>query len=87
SVDDPEGNIVSYQLGVPPFNGTAVINQDGTFTYTPNPDFVGEDIFDVIVTDSNGTQGVGTVIVTVLASSSAILAMDSEVAGEFNMPV
>jgi len=87
SVDDPEGNIVSYQLGVPPFNGTAVINQDGTFTYTPNPDFVGEDIFDVIVTDSNGTQGVGTVIVTILASSSAILTMDSEVSGEFNMPV
>ncbi|MFS3927021.1 tandem-95 repeat protein, partial [Priestia flexa] len=84
SVTDPEGNIVSYQLGAPPFNGTAVINQDGTFTYAPNLDFIGEDIFDTIVKDSNGTQGIGTVIVTVLASSSAILTMDSEVSGEFN---
>ncbi|MEE6131985.1 tandem-95 repeat protein [Priestia sp. GS2] len=87
AVNDPEGNIVSYQISVAPLNGTAVINQDGTFTYTPNPDFVGEDVFNVVVTDGNGTQGIGTVVVTVLASSSAILTMDSEESGEFNTPI
>ncbi|MGK0701828.1 Ig-like domain-containing protein, partial [Priestia flexa] len=87
AVDDPEGNIVSYQISAQPQNGTAILNQDGTFTYTPNQNFVGEDFFDVIVTDGNGIQGLGTVIINVLPSSSIIVVMDSEISLEFNTPI
>ncbi|SCB88291.1 hypothetical protein GA0061087_10033, partial [Priestia flexa] len=87
AVDDPEGNIVSYQISTQPQNGTVILNQDGTFTYTPNQNFVGEGFFDVIVTDGNGVQGIGTVIINVLPSSSIIVVMDSEISLEFNTPI
>ncbi|WP_210607808.1 tandem-95 repeat protein [Priestia flexa] len=87
AVDDPEGNIVSYQISTQPQNGTAILNQDGTFTYTPNLNFVGEDFFNVIVTDGNGIQGLGTVIINVLPSSNIIVVMDSEISLEFNTPI
>ncbi|MFN8245741.1 MAG: Ig-like domain-containing protein [Ferruginibacter sp.] len=31
---------------LPPSNGTIVVNPDGTITYTPNPGFVGQDVFE-----------------------------------------
>ncbi|MEV7973642.1 Ig-like domain-containing protein [Cellulomonas sp. NPDC089187] len=46
-------------------NGTVTINDDGTVTYTPNPGFVGEDQFTVIVTDENGDSTAVVVDVTV----------------------
>jgi protein CrcB len=36
-----------------PTNGTAVINSDGTITYTPSPFFVGEDSLEYRVCDTN----------------------------------
>ncbi|MGP6149924.1 tandem-95 repeat protein [Priestia flexa] len=87
AVNDPEGDIVSYQISAQPQNGTVILNQDGTFTYTPNQNFVGEGFFDVIVTDGNGVQGIGTVIINVLPSSSIIVVIDSEISLEFNTPI
>ena len=43
--DDPS---VTHTLGAPPVNGTAVVNADGTFTYTPAPGFTGTDTFTII---------------------------------------
>ncbi|WGK65037.1 Ig-like domain-containing protein [Croceiramulus getboli] len=50
-----------------PENGTVVINADGTVTYTPDPDFVGEDTFEytVTVTNPDGTTSEETATVTV----------------------
>ena len=45
--DPVEGDNLVYQT-VPisnPLNGTVVINTDGSFTYTPEPDFFGSDSF------------------------------------------
>ncbi|MCF6182094.1 Ig-like domain-containing protein, partial [Lutibacter sp.] len=62
-------DIVAITGVTTPSNGTVVINGDGTVTYTPNPDFNGEDTFDytVTVTNSDGstTTATATVIVTV----------------------
>ncbi|MGE0745585.1 MAG: tandem-95 repeat protein, partial [Rhodospirillales bacterium] len=46
-------------------NGTVVANGDGTFTYTPNPDFNGVDNFAYTVADGLGGSATGTVVVTV----------------------
>ncbi|WP_271856440.1 Ig-like domain-containing protein, partial [Patiriisocius marinus] len=53
---DPEGDdqTVNTTPVVGPENGTLVLNADGTFEYTPNPDFVGTDSFVYSVCD-NGT--------------------------------
>ncbi len=45
----PAGSSYSYFTSLSPLNGTVVVNADGTFTYTPNPGFVGTDVFEVEV--------------------------------------
>ncbi len=45
----PVGSSYSYFTSASPLNGTVVVNADGTFSYTPNPGFVGTDVFEVEV--------------------------------------
>ena len=46
-------------------NGTLVWNANGSFTYTPNAAFVGQDSFTYQVSDGNGGLGQATVNITV----------------------
>jgi hypothetical protein len=46
-------------------NGTVVNNGDGTFDYTPNPDFNGSDSFTYTIDDGDGGIATATVNVTV----------------------
>ncbi len=63
---DPEGDTLSVSAGNPvAANGSVVNNNNGTFDYTPNPDYFGADSFDYIVNDGNGGSDTGTVSVTV----------------------
>jgi ribosomal protein L27 len=49
-----------------PTNGTILVNQDGTVTYTPNATFVGTDTFTYTLTDTDGlTSNTATVNITV----------------------
>ena len=48
-------------------NGSVVDNLDGTVTYTPDTDFVGEDSFTYTVEDVFGNESTGTVYVRVTA--------------------
>jgi hypothetical protein len=48
-----------------PRNGTAVVNANGTVTYTPRSNFTGTDGFIYTLTDSAGLSDTATVIVTV----------------------
>ncbi|MQR87271.1 tandem-95 repeat protein, partial [Bacillus megaterium] len=65
SAFDPEGEPLVYGLGLAPLNGTAIVNADGTFTYTPNPSFIGTDSFSIFARDPLGNQGFGTVTIQV----------------------
>ena len=42
---DPDGNVLTAELVSQPSNGSVAMDSDGSFTYTPNPDFVGVDTF------------------------------------------
>lgn len=42
---DPSGETLTAAVVQDPANGVLVLNSDGSFTYTPNPAFVGEDTF------------------------------------------
>ena len=48
-------------------SGVLVANSDGTFTYTPNPGYIGMDGFTYVVSDGNG--GVSQASVTISVSS------------------
>lgn len=69
---DVENDSLSVVAGDPTAtNGTVVNNNDGTFTYTPNPGYTGSDSFNYTVTDSL-LDAVGTVTVTVNPEGIAI---------------
>ncbi|MCG3056274.1 Ig-like domain-containing protein, partial [Escherichia coli] len=44
---DVDGDPLTYSLAYQGSNGVATVNADGSFTYIPNPNFVGEDNFGV----------------------------------------
>jgi len=64
---DPDGDpfIITTTPISPPNNGTVVINPDGTYEYTPNTDFIGEDIFEYEICDLGSPVGCDTVKVTI----------------------
>ena len=49
--------------------GTVTLNPDGTFTYTPPTDFLGQDSFDYSITDPSGASDEATVTLNVIADS------------------
>ncbi|NGY85358.1 cadherin-like domain-containing protein (plasmid) [Bacillus megaterium] len=51
---DPQGEALTYTLLGGPVNGILILNPDGTFTYTPNPGFIGTDSFTVSVQNETG---------------------------------
>ncbi|SCB88311.1 MULTISPECIES: tandem-95 repeat protein, partial [Priestia] len=63
---DPDGDPLTFSLQNAPTNGTVLVNADGTFTYTPNLNFNGTDVFTVLVSDGQGGTAVSTVTVTIL---------------------
>jgi hypothetical protein len=53
------GNL--WSLATAATNGTVVVNNDGTFTYTPNANFNGADSFSYSITDADGDVSTATV--------------------------
>jgi hypothetical protein len=78
---DVDGNLVpdSAMLVSDPSHGTLVNNGDGTFTYTPNPDFNGSDGFVYQVCDTDGLCDTATVNITVSPVNDPPLAVDDSV--------
>ena len=72
-----------------PSNGAVTLNEDGTFVFTPNTDFVGDDSFQYVITDANGQTSTATVSITVnpVVEANAItidrIEGDSGVADDF----
>jgi sugar lactone lactonase YvrE len=76
---DPDGSLAptSLTMGIPPTNGSALLNPDDTITYTPTPGFVGLDTFTYTVADNRGAlSNQATVTVTVNAALLSITEND-----------
>lgn len=54
SASDPENGKLTYQLVTEPKRGSAEVQEDGSFTYTPNENKVGKDSFTFTATDDAG---------------------------------
>ena len=76
--NDADGDILVFS----PFgtidteHGTVILNDDGTFTYTPDPDFNGTDTFTYTACDDNGNCVTATVTITVVPVNDAPIAID-----------
>jgi len=62
---DPDGDTLSVTSVTSPQSGSAVINTDGTITYTPNTDFTGSDNFDYTISDGKGGTATAKVTITI----------------------
>jgi hypothetical protein len=71
---DPDGDALTVTAVGDAAKGSAVLNADGTITYTPAPDFNGSDTFTYTVSDGNGGTDTAAVQVTVDAVNDAPVA-------------
>ncbi|HHB9288322.1 TPA: tandem-95 repeat protein, partial [Vibrio parahaemolyticus] len=70
-----DDKVVSLDAENGPKNGTVIVNNDGTVTYTPNDNYVGKDTFTYVVT-SGGVSESTTVNVDVTPVNDAPVAKD-----------
>ncbi|MGO4396137.1 Ig-like domain-containing protein [Variovorax sp. M-6] len=73
---DPDGDTLTYTKGTDPSHGTVTVNPDGSYTYTPAPNFHGTDSFTVAVDDGHGGTTISTVTVTVNPVNDLVSAAD-----------
>ncbi len=62
---DPQGEGLTVSEDLGPANGILDLNADGSFTYEPNADFVGQDRFIYRVADGDGDTATALVTITV----------------------
>lgn len=62
---DVDGDTLSAVLNAGPSNGGLTLNSDGSFTYTPDTNFVGTDTFTYHANDGTADSNVATVTITV----------------------
>ncbi len=62
---DPEGATLTALKVTDPAHGTLTLNADGSFTYTPNAGFIGNDSFTYKANDGSNDSNVATVTITV----------------------
>lgn len=59
------GETPTFTLNSGTANGMLVFNADGSFTYTPNANFNGEDSFEYTITDADGDTDIATATITI----------------------
>jgi VCBS repeat-containing protein len=84
---DIDGDELTVSSVSDPANGTATINEDGTVTYTPDPDYNGEDSFTYTVCDADGLCDAATVTVTIGALNDPPVANDDSASTPEDTPV
>ncbi|WP_148714754.1 retention module-containing protein [Chitinolyticbacter meiyuanensis] len=74
---DVDGDPLSFSKGSDPVHGTVTVNPNGSWTYTPNPDYNGNDSFTVVVSDGKGGTDTVTVNVGVTPVNDAPVLTDT----------
>ncbi|QIE59037.1 tandem-95 repeat protein [Rasiella rasia] len=62
---DPDGDPIVVTGNTDPANGSVTVNPDGTYTYTPDPGFIGEDTFEYTICDNQTPALCDTATVTI----------------------
>ena len=70
--DPVEGSPLTAALVSGPAHGTLTLNANGSFTYTPAPNYSGSDSFTYKANDGEADSNIATVSITVVSASSLI---------------
>jgi gliding motility-associated-like protein len=73
---DPENDTLVFTLLSNPSNGTVVFNIDGTYTYSPDTNFNGIDIFTYYVCDPFGLCDTADVVINISPGNDGPVAID-----------
>ena len=73
---DPQGTALTASLFTSASHGDVVVNADGSFIYTPAPDFFGSDSFAYVANDNFENSAPATVTITVNAANDPPNAVD-----------
>jgi len=84
---DVDPNSLTALLVTGPANGALTLNGDGSFTYSPNPNFNGSDSFMYKANDGSIDSNVATVTISVTAVNDAPVAVDDYAATPKNTPI
>jgi hypothetical protein len=86
---DPDNNLdpSSVTVNGGPFNGQATANGDGTVTYTPDPNFNGNDSFSYQVCDTLNACDTATVNITVVSVNDDPVANDDAATTLSGVPI
>ncbi|RMH75528.1 MAG: tandem-95 repeat protein, partial [Actinomyces sp.] len=86
---DADGDTLRFSVAKAPRHGTLTVDTDGTFLYTPDPDYAGSDAFTYRVRDRRrgGRRATAVVTVTVRSVPDAPVALDDAVTTDEDVPV
>ena len=76
------GENITVQSNTDPSHGTVTLNPDGSYTYTPDPDYSGPDSYTYTIVDDAGQTDTATVKITVTP-----LAVDDTATTPFETPI
>jgi VCBS repeat-containing protein len=82
---DSDGDPVTFSQVTPPSNGTVTINSVGSFTYTPNQGYVGQDSFTFDVSD--GITDSSPATETIDVTNEVPVANDVSVSTNIGQPI
>ena len=86
--DDIDGDPLTAELALGPAHGTLALDPDGSFTYTPNLNFTGEDTFTYNANDGTGPSVLtATVTITIEARNDAPEAANDAYTTAEDMPL
>ena len=84
---DADNDPLTFALATPATNGTAVVNPDGSYTYTPNANYHGDDRFTFAANDGTIDSDPATIIITVNPVNDAPVADDLSITTAEDTPV
>jgi len=78
--NDADSDPLTASKDSDPANGSVILNADGSFTYTPNAEYSGDDSFTYHASDGIADSGVATVLITVNPVNDLPVAEDDSAA-------
>lgn len=79
--NDIDSAALSAVLVSGPLNGLLALNADGSFSYTPAPDFVGTDTFTYRANDGMATSNLATVTISITLPGAMLVSTSTPVPG------
>ena len=84
---DADGDVLTAVLISDVANGTLDLNDDGSFTYTPDVGFIGDDSFTYVANDDGLDSNVATVTITVRDANVPPVAVDDTYSIDEDIPL